>query len=82
MIQRCKNPTSFAFKWYGARGITVCEEWAKFENFLKDMGRRPEKHLSLDRINNNLGYYKDNCKWSTKKEQANNHRPQRKKYVA
>ena len=49
----------------------VCNEWKKFDNFLKDMGERPP-NTSLDRINNNLGYFKENCRWATRKEQSNN----------
>lgn len=71
MRDRCSNKNSPAYKYYGERGITVCTEWSKFENFYKDMGRRPEG-LSLDRIDNNKGYSKDNCKWSTWTEQSRN----------
>jgi hypothetical protein len=78
MMNRCNNTKIYAYKNYGARGITVCERWANkkdgFPNFLKDMGKCPGQEYSLDRINNNLGYYKENCKWSTRKEQARNRR--------
>ena len=63
MKQRCLNSNCKEYKLYGGRGIIVCEEWLKFENFYQDMGDRP-KGLSLDRKDNNLGYYKENCKWS------------------
>ena len=73
MKQRCLNLNHPNYKYYGNRGITICEEWLKFKNFYQDMGTRPEEK-SIDRINNNKGYYKENCCWSTMKEQANNRR--------
>lgn len=73
MIQRCMNPDNDGFEYYGKRGITVCESWLEFKNFLDDMGARP-KGTSLDRIDNSKGYSPDNCKWSTHKEQMNNTR--------
>ncbi len=73
MKGRCLNPNNPRYKDYGGRGITVCNHWLKFENFYQDMGNRPV-NKTLDRIKNNLGYYKKNCKWSTPKEQANNRR--------
>lgn len=75
MKQRCGNRKNKSFKNYGGRGITVCDRWQKFENFLKDMGSRPSNAHSLDRINNNLGYELSNCRWATWIEQANNRRP-------
>ena len=68
VIQRTSNPKDPHYKDYGGRGITVCKRWLKFENFYKDMGERP-KNKTLDRIDNNKGYSKKNCKWSTKSEQ-------------
>lgn len=73
MIQRCTNSKDKDYKDYGARGITVCKEWLKFEAFFSDMGHRPEGR-SLDRRENDKGYSKDNCRWATAVEQANNRR--------
>jgi len=75
MKTRCTNLNYNHYKNYGGRGISFCEEWNKFENFLEDMGERPE-HKSLDRINNEGNYEKQNCKWSTRTEQNNNTRRQ------
>jgi len=72
MNQRCNNPNNQNYSYYGDRGITVCKQWRKFENFLKDMGKRPSNKHSLDRINNNDGYYKENCQWATKQQQNQN----------
>jgi hypothetical protein len=80
MLERCRNKKNIGFKYYGARGISVCESWEIFENFLADMGDRPALDLSLDRINNDGNYEPGNCRWATKKEQANNQRrPKRSK---
>lgn len=73
MIRRCTDKNSRDYHRYGGRGITVCDRWKSFDNFLADMGEKP-KGLSLDRINNNLGYSIKNCKWSTNVQQANNKR--------
>ena len=80
ILKRCLNPEQFAYKDYGKRGITVTRRWLKFENFLTDMGRRPSPQHSLDRKNNDKGYYKRNCCWATAKEQANNKRSNRYVY--
>lgn len=74
MTKRCNDPINKSYHRYGGRGITVCEEWLVFENFVRDMGRRPSYKYSIERKDNSLGYSKDNCYWGTPKEQNNNRR--------
>lgn len=74
MKSRCNNENHKRFKDYGGRGIKVCLEWSEsFEKFYEDMGECPEG-FSLDRIENDKNYSKENCKWSTPKEQSSNRR--------
>lgn len=78
MIARCYNSKNKRYVNYNNRGVTVCEEWKNsFSNFLKDMGRRPSKDHSLDRIDNDGNYCKENCRWATEeiqqKNKTNNH---------
>lgn len=77
MRRRCSNPENIAYKNYGGRGIKVCEEWATFDGFKRDMEASYQDGLTLDRIDNSKGYSKENCRWSTKVEQNNNSRKNR-----
>jgi hypothetical protein len=74
MLQRCENPNDKSYKFYGGRGIKVCERWHRYENFIADMGRRPPG-CELDRYPNNDGNYEpNNCRWTTHSEQMKNKR--------
>lgn len=71
---RCRNKNHISYKNYGGRGITICERWNKFENFLEDMGERPSLNHSIDRINVNGHYEPGNCRWETNHLQHRNRR--------
>ena len=73
MLRRCSDDNNQDYKNYGGRGIKVCKKWWKFGGFLQDMGERPPG-LTLDRIDNNNDYCKENCRWATTKEQSRNYR--------
>ena len=72
MIARCTDPNYRRFDLYGGRGITVCDRWRMFRNFLEDMGPKPTRKHSLDRKDSNGNYEPGNCRWATQKEQMNN----------
>lgn len=75
MKSRCLNKKHKNYKDYGERGITICDEWINsFETFYADMGNRPDNSYSLERVNNSLGYTKENCIWTTAKSQCRNRR--------
>lgn len=73
MLSRCRNPNIKQYKDYGGRGVSVCERWLKFENFLEDMGE-PQERLQIDRIDNDGSYTKENCRWVTRSQNRRNSR--------
>jgi hypothetical protein len=74
MVTRCTNNSHASFNDYAGRGITVCEKWKTFENFLEDMGNKPSDEYSIERIDNNKGYSPANCVWSDRITQQRNQR--------
>jgi hypothetical protein len=74
MKDRCRNPKHRAFARYGGRGIDYDPRWEQFDAFLADMGHKPFRSLSLERLDNDRGYYRENCTWATREAQARNRR--------
>lgn len=74
MIDRCTRPKAASWKNYGGRGIRVCEQWRDFSVFFKDMSPTWKPGLTLERVNNSLGYCRENCEWKTAEEQSRNTR--------
>jgi hypothetical protein len=72
MLRRCNNPKATGYAYYGGKGITVCKRWLRYENFIADMGDRPSKDYSLDRIDTKKNYSPSNCRWATRSEQQKN----------
>lgn len=83
MKQRCFNPRNRSYHNYGGRGILVCDEWvSSFHIFLSDMGMRYVIGMEIDRIDNDLGYSKENCRFVTRSKNGSNRRPVKSKYMA
>ncbi len=72
MWERCTNTKYRKYNLYGGRGITVCDRWKSFQNFIDDMGYKPDKKYSIERKDSNANYCPENCLWATQKEQMRN----------
>jgi len=80
MKKRCRDKKHMSYEKYGGAGIDVCKRWEKFENFLADMGEKPEGKQSIGRINNLKGYFKENCQWEDYFQQNSN--TSKNKYIS
>jgi hypothetical protein len=74
MRMRCLNKSANQYKYYGERGIAICEKWNTFDGFLDDMGEKPSPDHTIDRINNDGNYEPSNCRWVHKTKQSKNSR--------
>jgi len=72
--QRCENPNNMAFRYYGSRGISVCDAWQTLEGFIADMGECPGDQMTIERVDVNGNYEKNNCVWASMMDQARNKR--------
>jgi len=77
MLERCRNPNHIGFKYYGGRGIKVCDRWKLYRNFLEDMGRAPFSRFQLNRIDNDGDYEPGNCNWVSITDNSRNKRANR-----
>jgi hypothetical protein len=75
MVERCTNSSNISYKYYGGRGITVCDSWKNVENFINDMEGSYQEGMTLERVDTNKGYCKENCTWASPSVQAFNKRP-------
>lgn len=82
MVSRCTNESQNSYKYYGGRGVTICERWREFAAFYEDMGDPPANGYSIDRIDVNGDYEPGNCRWADQATQVRNRRPRERRAVA